>query len=579
MPARAWTACVAGQAKRAGRAGSAVGADDGGVLVVAGGSAGLLEQVVECRLGRDVLELEGDGFFAELALGILDHEVGDDGLVLAAGFGGFDFDHLVEGGEGLAEGHVAEIDAFDSDLGEFGFAALGLEGIGLGGELSELEAGLGVIRANFEGLAEGGFGGFGLALSDRGHAHAVVLVGLVGEGRGGGEQEGEQECGFFHGLVGWVVGFEKNFGSWKECAKSVAHQARVAPMAGRGHFGGVNEDECWMNRALDEGRRGIGKTAPNPPVGAVIVRDGIELGAGWHRRAGGPHAEREALAAVVAGHGAGAARGATAYVSLEPCSTYGRTPPCTEGLIEAGIARVVYGCEDPNPAHAGAAAGVLRAAGIEVVSGVLEERARELIRPFAKVVTRGLPWVLWKTAMSLDGRLTRPPGEGMWLTGEASRAEVQRLRGGVDAILTSGETVRRDRPRLDLRDPSVLAGREMPWRVVLTDRPGSLPRDAPLFTDPHRGRTLVRPRGDLAGVLRELVAAYGVNAVLLECGGRLAADFFAAGLVDEVVAFLAPVLCGGPVPALGGGGIGGGLEKVSFARFDDDVMLRGLVAQ
>jgi diaminohydroxyphosphoribosylaminopyrimidine deaminase/5-amino-6-(5-phosphoribosylamino)uracil reductase len=222
---------------------------------------------------------------------------------------------------------------------------------------------------------------------------------------------------------------------------------------------------------------------------------------------------------------------------------------------------------------------VLRSAGIEVTRGVLEAEAGRLIRPFSKVQATGLPWVLWKTAMSLDGRLTRPPGEGMWLTGGASRAEVQRLRAEVDAIVTSGETVRRDHPRLDLRDPQYLEGRDQPWRIVLTNRPDSLPQDAPLFTDDHRERTLVRSRGNLDAVLRELVAEFDVATVMLECGGRLAADFAEAGLVDEVAAFMAPMLCGGPVPALGGGGLpeGSGLDEVTFQRFDDDVMMRGVL--
>ncbi len=334
-----------------------------------------------------------------------------------------------------------------------------------------------------------------------------------------------------------------------------------------------------MARAVEEARRGIGKTSPNPPVGAVLVRDGVEIGAGWHRRAGRPHAEREAIAAALDAHGPETLRGATAYVTLEPCSTHGRTPPCTSGLIEAGIARVVFACTDPNPAHAGAAVGVLRSAGIEVLAGVLDDVAGRLIRPFAKVVTTGQPWVLWKTAMSLDGHLTRPPGEGMWLTREAARSEVQRLRGEVDAIVTSGETVRRDRPRLDLRDPQYLEGRDQPWRVILTDRPDSLPADAPLLADAGRERTLVRPRGDLPGTLRELAADHGINALMLECGGRLAGEFFADGLVDEVAAFMAPMLCGGPVPALGGAGLpdGCGLDEITFRRFGDDVMMRGIV--
>ena len=341
-----------------------------------------------------------------------------------------------------------------------------------------------------------------------------------------------------------------------------------------------SDDARWMERAIGEARKGVGRTAPNPPVGAVIVKDGAELGAGWHRGAGLPHAEREAIAAVTAAHGAAALRGATAYVTLEPCCTHGRTPPCTDGLIEAGVARVVYAAEDPNPAHAGRADALLAAAGIEVKRGVLADQAARLIRPFAKVHRSGLPWVILKTAMTLDGRITRPPGEGMWLTSEEARGEVQRLRAEVDAVLTSGETVRRDRPRLDLRDPALVAGREQPWRVVLTGRPDDLPMDAPLFTDAHRHRTLVSGE-DPATALKQLVAERGVAAVLVECGGRLAASLLEAGLVDEWVAFLAPLLGGGPVPAVAGAGLGEGLrlQEAEFRRFGPDVMLRAAIVR
>ncbi|MEM9235577.1 MAG: bifunctional diaminohydroxyphosphoribosylaminopyrimidine deaminase/5-amino-6-(5-phosphoribosylamino)uracil reductase RibD [Verrucomicrobiota bacterium] len=341
----------------------------------------------------------------------------------------------------------------------------------------------------------------------------------------------------------------------------------------------VSDHELWMHRAIEEAGKGVGRTSPNPPVGAVIVRDGVELGAGWHRAAGQPHAEREALAKVRHAHGDDALKGATIFVTLEPCSTKGRTPACTEGLIEAGIAKVVYASTDPNPAHAGRADAVLEGHGIEVVSGVLAAEAAQLIRPFSKVQSCGLPWVVLKTAMSLDGRLTRPPGEGMWLTGGEARAEVQRLRSRADAILTSGETVRRDRPRLDLREAPYLEGRDQPWRVVLTNDPDSLPEDAPLFTDDHRDRTLVMSGGDPGSVLREMVSKRGVNTVMVECGGRLAGALIDAGLVDELAVFMAPMLTGGPVAAVAGEGFADGLElkEVRFRRFGPDVMMTALM--
>jgi len=336
-------------------------------------------------------------------------------------------------------------------------------------------------------------------------------------------------------------------------------------------------DEDWMALALVEARKGVGRTAPNPPVGAVVVKDGKFLGAGWHRRAGLPHAEVEAMAAAELAHGKGCLAGATVYVTLEPCSTAGKTPACTGGLWQAGVSRVVYGCADPNPAHAGAADDILKKAGITVRARVLEKECGEILRPFAKVQRTGLPWVIWKCAMSLDGRITRPEGEGQWLSGAESRAEVQRLRAEVDAILTSGETVRRDKPSLTIRVPELLEGRDQPWRVVLTDRPESMPDEAPLFTDEWKNRTLIR-RGGLEETLRELARERGVLSVMLEAGGKLSAAMFAAGLVDEAVIYLAPILCGGgTLPALAGGFTESmELREVTWKNFGADRRVRGL---
>lgn len=341
----------------------------------------------------------------------------------------------------------------------------------------------------------------------------------------------------------------------------------------------AEEDQSWMSLALGEARKGIGRTAPNPPVGAVIAKGGLLLGKGYHHAAGKPHAEREALADAFAKHGRDAVRGATAYVTLEPCSTHGRTPPCTDGLIEAGISRVVYAATDLNPAHRGRADAILRKANIEVVPGVLATDAGKILRPFFKVRQTGLPWIIWKTGMSLDGRITRPPGEGQWLTGPAARADVQKLRSTVDAILTTGETVRRDQPALTIRIPGLLEGRTQPWRVIFTDHPSSLPQDAPLLSDGWKTRTLIRSRDGIGQTLRNLASEQGVLTAMVEAGGRFSGALLDAGLIDEVAVYLAPMLCGGPSPAMAGSGLPAGLklEEVSFERFEEDLKLSGII--
>lgn len=334
-------------------------------------------------------------------------------------------------------------------------------------------------------------------------------------------------------------------------------------------------DEQWMMIALAQAKHGIGKTAPNPPVGAVIVKDETLLGSGWHRKAGMPHAEREAIADAVARSGAQSLVDSTAYVTLEPCSTHGRTPPCVQGLIDAGITRVVYACEDPNPKHAGRADILLANHGIEVVKGICREAAEKILRPFAKVQRTGLPWVILKTAMSLDGRITRPAGESQWLTGESSRRDVQSLRAEVDLIMTSGETVRRDMPALTIRIPELLEGREQPWRLVLSHHADSLPKDAPLFTDPFAHRTLVRS-GDIAGILREIVRDMGILSVLVEAGGKLANDLIQQDLVDEMVCYLAPMITGGLPTVAGDGFATKNLTEIEWSVIDQDVKFRGL---
>jgi len=340
-----------------------------------------------------------------------------------------------------------------------------------------------------------------------------------------------------------------------------------------------------MAIAVEEAQKGIGLTSPNPAVGAVIVKDGVMLGKGYHKKAGLPHAEREAIAAVKDAHGAGAMQGATIYVTLEPCSTTGRTPPCTQGIIDHGISEVVYGAVDPNPDHAGAADAVLAEAGVKVVSGVLEEECEHVLRGFSSRLMRKRPWVIAKTAMSLDGRITRPPGEGQWLTCPASREVVQELRASVDAIIVGGRTLRKDNPRLTVRSEQLderFADKEQPYRVVITHSERTeLPQDLNVFTDEHKERTIVYTDTPFSEMLEDL-AERGCNMVMLECGGGLMGQWFDEGLVDECCFFYAPMLTGGPDLAVGGEGVDSNearirLKNVTYQKVENDVIARGVV--
>jgi diaminohydroxyphosphoribosylaminopyrimidine deaminase / 5-amino-6-(5-phosphoribosylamino)uracil reductase len=333
----------------------------------------------------------------------------------------------------------------------------------------------------------------------------------------------------------------------------------------------------WITAAIREAKHGIGLTSPNPPVGAVLVKDSTLIGAGFHRKAGGPHAEIEALRdAKAKGHDV---RGATAYVTLEPCTTHGRTPPCTDALIAAGIARVVYGSRDPNPKHAGAADAVLQRAGIAVESGVLREDCDKLIQPFTKWMTTGLPYVIAKAAVTLDGRLTRPTGEPRGISNEIAREHAMLLRVRADAILIGAETLRQDNPHLTLRGESIPPEKKQPWRVVVT-RGSPLPQDATLFQDAFKDRTLVL-KGDFSfdAILKEL-AKHEIQTVLLEGGGSLLAQAFAARAVDEVCWYVAPRLSGGGTPALGGANVpplvhSVALRDVTHRSLGDNVYIQG----
>lgn len=337
-------------------------------------------------------------------------------------------------------------------------------------------------------------------------------------------------------------------------------------------------DHDYMQIAISEAKKGTGLTSPNPTVGAVIVKNDHIIGTGWHRKAGCPHAEREAIADAISKHGPESLADSTIYITLEPCSTQGRTPACVSGIIEAGISTVIYGARDPNPAHAGAADSLLQDHAINVISGVESEACEALIQTFTKRISTGLPWVIAKTAVSLDGRITRPQHEGQWLTGPAARAEVHKIRASVDAIISGGKTVRRDNPSLTIRGEAYRAEKPQPWRVILTQSgKSSLPQDANIFTDEHAERTIIHQDLSLTESLRKL-ADMGCNSVMLECGGVLMRQYLDLGLIDELALFIAPLLVGGPDH---GFGIGEHLKSSQFLNnassqmLGDDFLIRG----
>ncbi|WNW12051.1 bifunctional diaminohydroxyphosphoribosylaminopyrimidine deaminase/5-amino-6-(5-phosphoribosylamino)uracil reductase RibD [Pseudomonas sp. DTU_2021_1001937_2_SI_NGA_ILE_001] len=326
-------------------------------------------------------------------------------------------------------------------------------------------------------------------------------------------------------------------------------------------------DAHYMARALELARQGLYSTHPNPRVGCVIVRDGQVVGEGWHVRAGEPHAEVHALRQ--AGE---RARGATAYVTLEPCSHHGRTPPCAEALVAAGLGRVVAAMQDPNPQVGGRGLQRLREAGIAVDSGVLEDEARALNSGFLKRMESGRPYVRVKLAMSLDGRTAMASGESQWITGPQARAEVQRLRAQSSVVLSGADTVLADAARLTVRpaelgldaELTALAAARPPLRVLIDGRL-RVPLDQPFFqagpamvvtcagedADARyqaQGHELVNLPGsdghvDLPALL-DALGAIGVNDVLVEAGPRLAGAFTRLGLVDEFQIFIAAKFLG-----------------------------------
>ncbi len=361
------------------------------------------------------------------------------------------------------------------------------------------------------------------------------------------------------------------------------------------------EDADWMRVALDEAALGRGAVEPNPMVGAVLVRDGRPIAFGHHERFGGPHAE-----VVVLGRAGESARGSTLYVTLEPCCHHGKTPPCTEAILRAGVARVVVPVGDPFPQVNGGGLAALEAAGVRVEVGCLAEAARELNAPYWKRLATGRPYVTAKWAMTLDGKTAVASGDSRWISSDESRRLVHDLRGRMDAIVVGIATVEADDPRLTVRpsgprrpvrivlDSSarlapdctlVRTAAEVPVLVAVTDRAPSERRDRLVSA----GCEVAAFPGDgpvPVGMLLQELGGRGMTNILVEGGGRVLGSFLDAGEVDAVEVFVAPILEGGDHPRTPVRGAGRGLMNESIRlrdlrmdRIGDDTYLRGRLPQ
>lgn len=353
-------------------------------------------------------------------------------------------------------------------------------------------------------------------------------------------------------------------------------------------------DLFWMRRAIELARLGQYSTKPNPNVGCVIVKDAQLLGEGHHPRAGQPHAEVFALRQA-----SEQARGATAYVTLEPCAHYGRTPPCAKALIDAGVVKVVVACPDPNPLVAGKGVQILKDAGIQVDVGVAEAEARQLNLGFLKAMATGMPYVRLKVASSLDGRTAMASGESKWITGTAARADVQHWRAISAAVLTGIDTVLADDCLLNVRH---LAGVDdthsvvQPKRIIL-DRQGRLPVSAQILQQPETVMVMGPYRAELAALgviqlavqplatlLAKLVQQHQIYDVLVEAGATLSTAFLQEGWVDEVISYVAPTLLGRSARTMFNAEFEQMAEQLRFKLYDvtqlgDDVRLRLIPSQ
>ncbi|MBI2424430.1 MAG: bifunctional diaminohydroxyphosphoribosylaminopyrimidine deaminase/5-amino-6-(5-phosphoribosylamino)uracil reductase RibD [Candidatus Hydrogenedentes bacterium] len=358
----------------------------------------------------------------------------------------------------------------------------------------------------------------------------------------------------------------------------------------------MHSDREYMHRALQLAARGRGKTSPNPLVGCVVVMDDRIVGEGYHERCGEAHAEINAVNAVAGG----SIHGATVYVTLEPCAHHGKTPPCCEFLIARGPARVVVAMTDPNPLVCGKGIAAMRAAGITVDVGEMEDEARRLNEVFIKYISTGRPFVIAKCAMSLDGKIATRTGHSQWITSLEARTAAHELRGVVDAILVGSATVRNDNPSLTNR----LAGYNTadPTRIVLDSGSGLAP-DLKVFTlestaptwvvttearaYPGAGEVIVVPRttngADLAAMMDEL-GSRQITSLLIEGGGKTLGSAFAAGLVDKVCFFIAPKIIGGreaPTPVEGDGAervdLGIALRNMEVSQVGADLLVTAYV--
>jgi diaminohydroxyphosphoribosylaminopyrimidine deaminase/5-amino-6-(5-phosphoribosylamino)uracil reductase len=327
-------------------------------------------------------------------------------------------------------------------------------------------------------------------------------------------------------------------------------------------------DEQFMRAALREARKGSGKTSPNPAVGALLVINSRIVARGHHQAAGKPHAEIECLSRWKKP----VPNDAILYVTLEPCSSVGRTGACTNAIIQSGIKTVVIGAEDPNPRHQGRGISLLRAAGINVRRGVLIDECKSLNESFEKWIVTGRPFVIAKCGMTLDGHITRRPIETRWITSATARRHAHQLRAQVDAILVGAETVRADNPRLTVRGTR---GAKQPLRVVLT-RSGKLPRHARVFQDRFKERTLVYTNQPLASVLSDL-GQKSVTSVLIEGGGEVLGQALDDRLIDKIQIYVGPLLTGGPTVAFAGKGSAttgeaARLDRISYTKLGGDTI-------